>query len=478
MGITSRAVRNISRRKMRALLVIIALGFALSIMISIPAGVLANQKTANTVASSLSNIINQTGATINQTLTQIDCSLASSNSGFGFTPPSGTSGSSGFGPPSGTSGSSGFTPGQFGGGTVGGQFGGGAFCGGQASPMNESLYNDINTTISGIASVEPILQASEGNNVTRNLDFNGYTRTITTLDVTYVIEGVPLTADLVDNYPILPTNITAGSNLQAGESGDVLLSENNSAYFGAGVGDSVSILGQSFTVVGIYSSSSVSETQTLYMSLSDAQAVTNNTGYITSFVVFAQNSGDVSSVASAISAQHPELTVTTAQTRESTLSTEQSTYTAALASANASNSKTNSTAIEEIVVVVLATSLIVLFVMLYTVKERTKEIGTLKAIGFSNSTVMGQFMLEGILLSVMAGIVGIAIGSIAAPTISSLLLPSVSGTTRFGGLAVASLTPELVLLGFGVAILLGTLGSLYPAWRAAKIRPAEAMRYE
>jgi putative ABC transport system permease protein len=478
MGITSRAVRNISRRKMRALLVIIALGFALSIMISIPAGVLANQKTANTVASSLSNIINQTGATINQTLTQIDCSLASSNSGFGFTPPSGTSGSSGFGPPSGTSGSSGFTPGQFGGGTVGGQFGGGAFGGGQASPMNESLYNDINTTISGIASVEPILQASEGNNVTRNLDFNGYTRTITTLDVTYVIEGVPLTADLVDNYPILPTNITAGSNLQAGDSGDVLLSENNSAYFGAGVGDSVSILGQSFTVVGIYSSSSVSETQTLYMSLSDAQAVTNNTGYITSFVVFAQNSGDVSSVASAISAQHPELTVTTAQTRESTLSTEQSTYTAALASANASNSKTNSTAIEEIVVVVLATSLIVLFVMLYTVKERTKEIGTLKAIGFSNSTVMGQFMLEGILLSVMAGIVGIAIGSIAAPTISSLLLPSVSGTTRFGGLAVASLTPELVLLGFGVAILLGTLGSLYPAWRAAKIRPAEAMRYE
>ena len=139
---------------------------------------------------------------------------------------------------------------------------------------------------------------------------------------------------------------------------------------------------------------------------------------------------------------------------------------------------------------VAATSLIVLFVMLYTVKERTKEIGTLKAIGFSNSTVMGQFMLEGILLSMIAGVVGIAIGSIAAPTITSLLLPSVgvgsrtagaaiiSGTTRFGGLAVATLTPELVLLGFGVAILLGTLGSLYPAWRAAKIRPAEAMKYE
>ncbi len=381
--------------------------------------------------------------------------------------------------------------GQFGGGTVGGYFGGGAFNGGQATAMNETIYSDINSTISGIAAVEPVLLSSApGNNVTRNLDFNGYTRTITIPGIAYQIEGVPLTASLLDNYPILPTNITAGSNLQAGDSGDVLLSENNSAYFGAGVGDSVTVFGQSFTVVGIYSPSSVSDTQTLYMNLSDAQAITNNTGMITSLTVFAQNTGDVSAVANAISTLHPELTVTTAQTRESALSNEESSYNTELASANASDSQTNSTAIEEIVVVVLATSLIVLFVMLYTVKERTKEIGTLKAIGFSNSTVMSQFMLEGIFLSMIAGVVGIAIGMIAAPTIASSLLPSVgggsraagavivSGTTRFGGLAVATLTPELVLLGFGVAILLGTLGSLYPAWRAAKIRPAEAMRYE
>ncbi len=497
MGIVSRAVRNISRRKMRALLVIIALGFSLAIMISIPAGVLANEKTANTVSSNLSNIINQTGAQINQTLTQIDCSLASSYSGFGFTPPSGStsSGNSGYGGYGGTgdSGTSGhtFTPGQFGGGTVGGYFGGGAFNGGQANPMNETLYSDINTTLSGVAAVEPILQASEGNNVTQNLNFNGYSRTITTLQVEYTIEGVPVDASLINNYPILPTNITAGSNLQAGETGAVLLSENNSAYFGAGVGDTVTILGQPFTVVGIYSPSSVSDTQTLYMNIADAQSITNNTGYITSFTVFAQNSDDVSSVASAISALHPELTVSTAQDRESNLQTEETGYSTALANAQASDNTTNSTAIEEIVVVVLATSLIVLFVMLYTVKERTKEIGTLKAIGFSNSTVMGQFMLEGVLLSMIAGVVGIAIGMVAAPTISQYLLPSVaggasrtagavalSGTTRFGGLAVATLTPELVLLGFGVAILLGTIGSLYPAWRAAKIRPAEAMRYE
>jgi putative ABC transport system permease protein len=188
---------------------------------------------------------------------------------------------------------------------------------------------------------------------------------------------------------------------------------------------------------------------------------------------------------------HPELTVTTGQERLTQLESVQSTYSTALANAQASVSQTEATAVEEIIVVVAATSLIVLFVMLYTVRERTKEIGTLKAIGFSNWNVMGQFMLEGILLSMIAGVVGIAIGSIAAPTISSLLLPSigigsrsatgaaiVSGTTRISGLSVAALNPELILVLFGAAILLGTLGSLYPAWRAAKIRPAEAMRYE
>jgi len=130
----------------------------------------------------------------------------------------------------------------------------------------------------------------------------------------------------------------------------------------------------------------------------------------------------------------------------------------------------------------------VLFVMLYTVRERTKEIGTLKAIGFSNWNVMSQFMLEGILLSVLAGVVGVAVGTVAAPFLSSILLPTVNqlGVTgsNFRGAAISGQTtavvvdPQLMLIAFGASILLGTVGSLYPAWRASRTRPAEAMRYE
>ena len=442
----------------------------MAIMISIPAGVMANQQTATNLANDLSSTINQTGASINQTLTQIDCSLASDFSGFGFQAPNRTF-VQGEGP-GGQGGQfiTGFDPSQFGGGGTSGQFGGGAFGGGQAQPMNESLYTDI-SSVSGVATVAPLLQASEGSNQTITM----YGRTVTRLVADYVIEGLPLTSD-VNSYSILPTNITSGRNLQAGDSGVVVLSENNSAFFNAGVGDSISILGESFTVVGIHGSSGVSDLTTLYMNLSDAQAATNNTGKVTSLKVFASSSEAVTQVASDISTLHPELTVTTSQQRLEQLTQLQSGYASALESAQNSIAQTESTALEEIIVVVAATSLIVLFVMLYTVRERTKEIGTLKAIGFSNATVMGQFMLEGVLLSLIAGVVGVAIGVVAAPTLSSLLLPSTS-TVR-GLTTVASVNLELVGLAFGAALLLGALGSLYPAWRAAKIRPAEAMKYE
>ena len=144
--------------------------------------------------------------------------------------------------------------------------------------MNETYYGDI-ANVSGVAAVAPILQVSEGHNTTVTTPFGS---SFTRLVAEYVIEGVPLTS-IVDDYPILPTNITEGRNLQAGDTGVVLLSENNTAYFGVNVGDTVTIIDETFLVVGVDGSSGVSDRTTLYMNLSDAQALTNNTGYINEF---------------------------------------------------------------------------------------------------------------------------------------------------------------------------------------------------
>ena len=487
MGVVTRAVRNISRRKIRALLVIIALGFSMAIMISIPAGVIANQDSTLSLTENLGSTIAQTQATINQTLTQIDCSLTPSFEGFGFRPPEmgnftlgqlpGGPGQSGF--------DGNFTPGQFGGGRdIPGMFGGGAFGGGGDTAMNESLYADI-SNVENVASVVPILQVTEGTNQT--VEMMG--RTFTRMSPDYIIVGVPLTSS-IENYPVLPTNITSGRNLQVGDSGVVLLSENNTLFFGAKAGDKIEILNQTFEVIGVHGSTGAEDRTTLYMSLSDAQSITNNTGYITSLRVFATSKDYVTEVADDISALHPELSVVTGEQRMSQLDNMQTTYENALANAENTLAQTQTAAFQEVVVAVAATGLIVLFLMLYTVRERTKEIGTLKAIGFSNLNVMSQFILEGVVLSLIGGVVAIAISSVAAPTLAGLLLPAASqfgaagtftrglSTVNPAGISSVTITLELILMALGASAFLGALGSLYPAWRASRTRPAEAMKYE
>jgi ABC-type antimicrobial peptide transport system permease subunit len=314
----------------------------------------------------------------------------------------------------------------------------------------------------------------------------------------YTIAGVLLNSSLLNEYSILPTNITApGRNLQEGDSGAILISSNLTDHFGVGVGGEVSIMGKAFTVVGIYEQTNQGSMQTsrVYMNISDAQTITGLTGEVSTIDVYAENTSDVDGIATVIEAAYSGLSATTYKDRLQNLENMQERYSQTLANAESTLSQTQTTATQEIIIAVAATSLIVLFVMLYTVRERTKEIGTLKAIGFSNLNVMSQFVLEGMLISMIAGVVGIAIGSVGAPVLSSLLLPQVnlfggsaSGRFRSGlgstGLSTASrattvtLSPQLILLAFGAAVLLGAFGSLYPAWRAARIRPAEAMRYE
>jgi putative ABC transport system permease protein len=448
LGVFTRAFRNISRRKIRALLVVVALGFSMAIMISIPSGIMSNQTATQRLTENYNELITNMQEEINATLTLIECSPSS---GFAFGPMPGGSES--------------------------------------GSYLDESIVSYIES-IQGVKDVVPLLEKSEGTSQT----MERFGRTFTFLRPDYTIIGVPLNSSLIDNYSILPTNITEGRNLREEDSEVVLLSLNNTEYFGVEVGDTVNILGSDFTVVGVHGASGFREGMMLYMNISDAQKITDLEGKISRLDVYAEDQSYVDGIASTIESNYPELSATTASERLSQFQNMQAMSQNTLQNAEATISQTQTTAFQEIVIAVAATSLIVLFTMLYTVRERTKEIGILKAIGFSNWNVMSQFMFEGILLSLMAGVVGIAIGIVGAPVLSSLLLPHISmfGTQRGPGsfqgytnpeaagsqVATAALDPQLMLLAFGVAALLGALGSLYPAWRASRTSPMEALKYE
>jgi putative ABC transport system permease protein len=454
---------------MRALLVIIALGFSMAIMVSIPAGIVANQEAAQSVTANFNSTMTTMQEEINKTATLIECQTSR-----GMFP----------------GGQPGFPPG-------GSQQ--------QQTYVEESVANEIRT-ISGVKDVVEFLTVSSSETTSETINGPGG-RTFTISRPVYTITGVTLNSSFIDDYSILPTNITAGENLHEGDSGVVLLSSNLTDYFGVGVGDNVEMYGESFTVVGVYDAAgqgsigqSNMEERSAYMNITDVQTAAALTGNVSRLDVYAEDVSDVDSIAEVISAAYTSLQVTTYKDRLSQLDNMQTMYSETLTSAQATVSATETVATQEIMMAVVATSLIVLFVMLYTVRERTKEIGTLKAIGFSNWNVMSQFMLEGMLLSLIAGVVGIAIGTVGAPLLSGILLPQISpfgsrGNSQFqpgaanpgnfgnfGILGVSTVTVtvslQTMLIAIGAAVLLGALGSLYPAWRAATTRPAEAMRYE
>ncbi|TCS78021.1 ABC transporter permease [Pectinatus cerevisiiphilus] len=105
-------------------------------------------------------------------------------------------------------------------------------------------------------------------------------------------------------------------------------------------------------------------------------------------------------------------------------------------------------------------------IMMVSVTERTREIGIRKALGATFNNIMMQFLIESIVVSVLGGLVGIIIGCASAMAIA-----------QFGGFNTV-ITLEPILLSFFFSVGIGLFFGIYPARKAAKLDPIEALRYE
>jgi len=117
---------------------------------------------------------------------------------------------------------------------------------------------------------------------------------------------------------------------------------------------------------------------------------------------------------------------------------------------------------------IVAGSIVVMNTMIMSVMERTREIGILRAIGWKRRKIISMVLKEAFTISIIGGVLGI----VFAIGVVNVLLQAVE-------LPIAlPVTADLVVLVFLIAVIVGILGGFYPAWRASKMSPMEALSRE
>jgi ABC-type antimicrobial peptide transport system permease subunit len=238
-------------------------------------------------------------------------------------------------------------------------------------------------------------------------------------------------------------------------SGEMLLGRFAADNLEKGVGDTLRLSGTTFKIVGIYENGSTYEDGGGMMLLKDAQRVFNKPRKVSLLGIQVRDPARGAEIARALEVQFPELMVSQASGFTQRLQDFATMY----AVLNAL-----------IVVTVIVGGIVMTNAMLMSVFERTQEIGVLRALGWRRGRVVGAVLAESLALSLLSGLAGIAIG--VGLNRLFMLVPD------FGAFLTPIYSREMFVKVLVLALGLGSVGGLYPAWRAAGLRPIEALKYE
>jgi ABC-type antimicrobial peptide transport system permease subunit len=286
---------------------------------------------------------------------------------------------------------------------------------------------------------------------------------------------------------VTPSQIVKGSYFSStGGAHQAILSSSYANTEKLGLGSKVTLKNSTFTVVGIASSPLGGTASDIYVHLTTLQKIAGYQGLINSLQVRASSTGHVSSVASAVKQNIPNSQVTTAATLANRVG-------GSLTDTKNLSAKLG-TALE--IVGLLAAVMIASLLTLSSVAKRVRELGTLKALGWSSFQVVRQIAGESLLQGVLGGLIGAAIGVAAAIGINAVgwtLKATVAGSTGGGGgpfgLGQAKITSgstlvkittsadaRLILVAIGLAVAGGLVAGVAGGLRAARLRPAVALR--
>ncbi|GAA3680554.1 ABC transporter permease [Arthrobacter ginkgonis] len=297
--------------------------------------------------------------------------------------------------------------------------------------------------------------------------------------------------------PLASATLQTGRTLAASDAG-TYTAVLDSAYATTeelAVGDTITVADQKFEVVGIVagSGSDAETASNVYIPLDVAQELSDSADLVSTVYVQAASSDRISTLKTVLEGALPDNTVNTQEDLASSVSGSLSTASGLVSSLGTWLS----------VAVLAVAFLLAILLTISGVSRRTREFGTLKAIGWRNGSIVKQVAGESLVQSLIGGAAGLLVGLVGILLInvfSPTLTASASvqgagpggqaggpGAGGPGGLAQqasaaadvvlnAPLTPAIMLIAVGIAIVGGLLAGVLGGWRAARLRPAEALR--
>jgi ABC-type antimicrobial peptide transport system permease subunit len=263
-----------------------------------------------------------------------------------------------------------------------------------------------------------------------------------------------------DGFVLSRFNIIQGGGLESRKArqahgNPLLLGSSGAEALGKEVGDTIRIMESVFRVVGIYETGSTLEDNGAVILLRDAQEVLGKPRQVSVFYIQLKDPALRERLETRAARLWPELSLSDA--------------------ADFADQQLLGNYIQGMVWGVAGLAILIggigmMNAQLMSVMERTREIGVLRATGWSKRRVLGMILSESILVSLLGGLLGVFIGW--------LILMAFSSAAGFFGASVTNINAGILFQAFITVMVLGLVGGAYPAWRASRLQPVEALRYE
>ncbi len=271
-------------------------------------------------------------------------------------------------------------------------------------------------------------------------------------------EGITITGIDSNKLSLAGVDSVNGTAFTNSSTNEVIIGKTEAQSLNKTVGDTINLYGKDFTITGTFETGNFMTDNGIMMPLSTLQNLTSNDGKVSNILVKVTDNANVTTVSQSIENAYPnQLSTTTAASSADRINQ------------GLSFIDTASWAISLLAIFIGAVG--VINTMIMTVYERTREIGVLKAVGWKDRRILGMILGESIVLTLIAFVVGTVIAVVGVEVLLTLV-PSV------GSIIKPSFALDIFLRAFGVAFVVGIVGGLYPAYRASRLSPTEALRYE